>query len=804
LIAVIPRDSPPDYLLKADGSPGGFAIEVMELIARRAGIKVRYQIEDNWNQTLAALREGRADMIPNLGIIEARRKDFAYTAPLETFRISVFVRRDTNTIRGLQDLGGQRVAVVRDNAAETLLKLRTDIRLESFPDFPDALFALLSGNVDALAYPEPWAWKRARAAHLMDKIKVVGEPLIELKRALAVRADNRELLARLEPAVKDVLASTEYRETYTRWIATPEPYWTLARLGWIAALLLTLTIIAMAGWRFWSTARAYRALKAVQEEQNRTEARRQTIFETAAASLWEEDITEVRRLIESHRAEVFSGWHSFFDARPELVADFVRVLRVLDVNTATLRLYEADSKEQLLASIDKIFADESYDVFKNELVAIAEGRSQFTAEAVNRTLRGKKINVLLSASIPPADSPSQRMVVAVLDFTERKQAEAALQNTTERFRQALRTAHAGAWEWNIVTNEVIWSEENYAVLGLQSKIDHPTFETWLGCVHPEDRERSVREINQAVESGSDLNLEFRIVWPDGDVRWISDVGRTVFDQSGKPALMYGIQIDITERKQVQLEREKLVVELTARNAEMESFVYTISHDLKAPLITIDGFANLLAKDLERNDRERGRESIGEIRKATVGMQHLIEDLLMLSRTGQIQGEPEDVDLNTLLKDIQARCASHIEREHATVRIDSPLPRLHVDRARFGEVLQNLLDNAVKFHREKTAPEVKIGAEQNNGECRLYVHDNGIGIEKRYQDKIFGLFQRLDTNREGTGVGLTIARRIVEQLGGRLWVESEPGRGSTFWISFPDSVMVDGDARVAAGEIPSPR
>lgn len=279
----------------------------------------------------------------------------------------------------------------------------------------------------------------------------------------------------------------------------------------------------------------------------------------------------------------------------------------------------------------------------------------------------------------------------------------------------------------------------------------------------------------------------------------TEISARVIDLGGRKVIE-GFVRDISERKQVEAERARLLDELAASNIEMESFVYTISHDLKAPLITIGGFAKLLAKDLERSDKERGRESIKEIQKAAQGMQDLIEDLLLLSRTGQTRGEPEDVDLHALLSDIQARCASHIEQERATIRIVSQLPHLYVDRARFGQVLQNLLDNGVKFHREGVDPVLEIGAERNEGENRLYVRDNGIGIEKRYQEKIFGLFQRLDTQRDGTGVGLTIARRIVEQHGGRLWVESGPGQGSTFWLSLPDSVIVDASAGEFARDI----
>lgn len=661
VIAAVPRDSPPEYRLNEAGQPEGFAIELMNLIAQRAGFSVTYRVEDNWDEAIRSLREGRADLIPNLGDTEARRKEFGFTSSLETFRVSLFVRSDTFTIHGLADLAGRRVAVVRANVGETLLTLRPEIHVESYPDFPDALFALLSGNVDALVYPEPWTWSRARGANVADQIKVVGEPLSELKRALAVRADQQALLARVEKAVQQVLSTPEYRAIYASWLGEAQPFWTVRQIAWVMGSLLLLTIVGMGAWRYRTMTRAYLALKTAQAEQDRTEARRQRVFETSSVSLWEEDITEVRRLIESRRVDVMAGWEHYFDEHPELVTECAWALKVLEVNEATLRLYETDTKQQLLGSIEQVFTDESYVVFKKELVAIAEGQRQFIAEAVNRTLCGREIDVLISISIPPVDSLIQHIVVAVLDITENKLAEK--------------------------------------------------------------------------------------------------------------------------------ERERLFRELEQRNREMESFVYTISHDLKSPLITINGFAKLLAKDLERSDKESGRESLEEIQKAALGMQQLIEDLLMLSRTGLIQPEPEDVDMEALVEDIQKRCASHIERERATIRVLSPLPHLHIDRERFGQVLQNLLDNGVKFHREGVAPVLEIGAEQKSGETRLYVRDNGIGIEKRYQEKIFGLFQRLDTKIEGTGVGLTIARRIVEQHGGRLTVESEPGRGSTFWLSLPDSAKV---------------
>ena len=206
--------------------------------------------------------------------------------------------------------------------------------------------------------------------------------------------------------------------------------------------------------------------------------------------------------------------------------------------------------------------------------------------------------------------------------------------------------------------------------------------------------------------------------------------------------------------------------------------------------------SLLKKDIAKLDGESAADSIAEIQKAAANMQVLIENLLELARLGRIAGEPREVDVIALLIELRERCARHIEQEHASVRIAPDIPRLRVDPLRMGEVLQNLVENALKYHRPGVPPEIEVGWRHEGGWFRLYVRDNGIGIKKEYQERIFGLFERLDSHTDGTGVGLTISRRIIESHGGRLSVESGPGPGSTFWIELPESVMVKQGASVS--------
>lgn len=253
-----------------------------------------------------------------------------------------------------------------------------------------------------------------------------------------------------------------------------------------------------------------------------------------------------------------------------------------------------------------------------------------------------------------------------------------------------------------------------------------------------------------------------------------------------------------ERRLAEGERETLLRELTLRNAEMENFVYTISHDLKTPLVSIGGFASLASKDLERGDLSQTRDSLMEITKATEQMSALLQDLLSLSRSGRLLGALELTDLSALLADVLTRLRDRIDDSHACLNIADDLPQIYADRSRLAQVFFNVLDNALKFRQPGVTPRIDVGWERRGDDLCFFVRDNGRGIKPEYQQRIFGLFQRADTSIEGTGVGLAIARRVIEVHGGNMWVESEPGRGSTFWISLPDSAMVNSRASAEEG------
>lgn len=276
---------------------------------------------------------------------------------------------------------------------------------------------------------------------------------------------------------------------------------------------------------------------------------------------------------------------------------------------------------------------------------------------------------------------------------------------------------------------------------------------------------------QMPQSGENKTFEARIVSIDADT-------------------VIAMIRDVSLIKWISSEREKLINELEAKNAELERFVYTVSHDLKSPLVTIVGFLGYLEEDLKRGDMDVLRKDIQRIYLAAYKMQDLLKDLLELSRIGRAMNPPQRISFAELAEEALDLTEGRLQERGARTVIQPDLPVVHGDRQRLLELLQNLVDNAAKYMGDQTNPTIEIGQLGREGnKSTLFVRDNGMGIAPEYHERIFGLFNKLDPSVDGTGVGLAIAKRIVEFHGGRLWVESEPGKGATFYFTLPSQPEV---------------
>ena len=237
--------------------------------------------------------------------------------------------------------------------------------------------------------------------------------------------------------------------------------------------------------------------------------------------------------------------------------------------------------------------------------------------------------------------------------------------------------------------------------------------------------------------------------------------------------------DVNARKAAEREREELISQLEDQNAELERYAYTVSHDLKSPLITITGFLGLVERSAREGDKQGLKAAIERISTAGQQMKQMLDELLELSRLGRSANPSEVVSLSELAREAVAQVKSPDDGQEVEVVVAPDLPTVRCDRVRMLEVFQNLLDNAVKFMGDQPAPRVEVGVRAGSGKPVVYVADNGIGIDERYREKIFGLFDKLDRAGAGTGIGLALVKRIVEVHGGRIWVEPGENDGSVF-------------------------
>jgi len=241
--------------------------------------------------------------------------------------------------------------------------------------------------------------------------------------------------------------------------------------------------------------------------------------------------------------------------------------------------------------------------------------------------------------------------------------------------------------------------------------------------------------------------------------------------------------------QTELEQhQRLINELETKNAELERFTYTVSHDLKSPLVTITGFLGFLEQDALKGNTDRVKGSINRIAGAAKKMQKLLNDLLELSRIGRLMNPPEDIPFEEIVQEAIDHVRGRLDEANATIETQNQFPTVHGDRVRLVEVVQNLIENSVKYTNPEVRLRIEIGTSgQNEKGCPVFfVRDNGIGIEPEYHEIIFGLFNKLDVQSEGTGIGLSLVKRIIEVHNGLIWVESEKYKGATFYFSLPAS------------------
>ena len=254
-------------------------------------------------------------------------------------------------------------------------------------------------------------------------------------------------------------------------------------------------------------------------------------------------------------------------------------------------------------------------------------------------------------------------------------------------------------------------------------------------------------------------------------------------------------------KRISTERKQAEQELQSKNSELERFTYTVSHDLKSPLITILSYVGMIKKDLDTGNYVRAEGDLNRIEGAAVKMKELLSGLLELSRVGRMMSEASPIDMNRLVHDCLAQLRGSLEKKQVEIVLQPNLPAILGDAQRISSALQNLIENAIKYMGDQPAPRIEIGTREEGRDTVFFISDNGAGIDPRHHEKIFGLFDKLDAKSAGTGIGLALVKRVIEVHGGRVWVESEGvGKGSSFCFTLPAPYSRSGAAIAEAGNV----
>jgi len=380
------------------------------------------------------------------------------------------------------------------------------------------------------------------------------------------------------------------------------------------------------------------------------------------------------------------------------------------------------------------------------------------------------------------------------DISERKRSEQEILAANERFEKVAEATNDAIWDWDIENKTFFRGKGIEKFFGGQVKRQIEEKDFWQDNFDPENVPELRKSIEEAVSNPnqSRWEMEYRIIKENGTITHVVDRGIIIRDMTGKAIRMVGAMTDISERKhhedkltELNLTLKNYARELEVTNEQLEQFAFIASHDLQEPLRMISSFLELLKKKYGNLLDEKGHQYIHYATDGAKRMKQIILDLLEYSKAGNIQVDMEQVDLGQLLDEYKLLRRRIISEKHAYIKADQ-LPVISAMKAPLTQTLHCLLDNAIKYSKDKEAPKIKVSVVERGDEWCISIEDNGIGIDSKFFDKIFIIFQRLHNRSQysGTGIGLAIAKKHVESWGGKIWMESQAGVGSIFYFTIP--------------------
>lgn len=454
------------------------------------------------------------------------------------------------------------------------------------------------------------------------------------------------------------------------------------------------------------------------------------------------------------------------------------------------------TEAEIIGKTDYDFLDKTLaDVFReNDALALAKGKPRINEETVTYADDGH-LEVLETIKVPLLNQDGSLAGVLGIgrDITHRKQTEDALLENERLLKEMGRLATIGGWEFDPQTLDGTWTDEVARIHDMDPG-DETNVNVGLSVYRGEYRAIIEQAVKEAIEQGKSFDLELKMTTPKGNVKWVRSIGHPVRVQ-GKVVKVTGAVQDISEKKKAEEEIRALnrklelrvhqrTVQLEEAHKELEDFVYSVSHDLRAPLRSISGFAQIIDRRHKSFLNDEGRHYFENIIKAGNQMGELIDDLLQFSRMGRKAVKSGPVSLNDVVKTAMDTLSDLISSTGAEMTVPETLPKVQGDPVLLTHMVINLLENALKYHDVNVPPRIGVRAELLDDTVALSISDNGIGIAPEYHDKIFTMFQRLHSQDEypGTGIGLTAVKKAVQMMEGGIALSSTPGQGSTFTVT----------------------
>jgi len=789
--AIIPLDSPPTYFKdQKTGQASGFAVEVMNAAAERAGLGITYIYGREWSEMIDAVDKGRADVMPGMGYSEERARKLAFTRPIDTFAVVAFVRAGEDRFTDLRE--GLVVGSVKGSVAFERFRKMKGLKIITYDGFSQGLFALLSGEIDAFCCPEPTLWQLARSAGVEDRIKTTGRPLAEIRRSLAVRKGNDALLGMLDTSLEGYVGSDEYRRTYVKWYGKPEPFWTAKRTAQFGGLLLVSAMVLTALGRYLWLKRMKDALGRMVRD--RTAALEQEVL--------------IRKQTEQESRTILRTALDGF-----VIVDMQG--RFQEANEAFCRMLGSEREELLTMRITDIEAREQPDETAARIRAIrATGGDRFQSQLRRRD--GTVIDV--EVSVTYSEQPPDRMFAFVRDITERKQTDDALARSESQLRTIVENEPECVKLLARDGSLIMMNAAGLAMIEADS-LDQVRGKYMSSLVCAPYREAFER-VTEEVFRGNAGRLEFEAEGLKGGRLWLDTHAVPLRDRDGAVTALLGITRNVTERKEAeeavrklnagleQLVRERtealeqkgrdlqesqaalvnIVEDLNQKTEELEAansklreldrlksvFIASMSHELRTPLNSIIGFSSITLNEWTGPVNEEQRENLASILRSGKHLLSLINDVIDVSKleAGVIETHAEDFDVAEVLTEAATFLAKEAKNKGIALRPEPVSLTVRTDRRRLLQCLLNLLSNAVKFTEQGS---VRLVCTAAGNAVTVEVIDTGIGVSAEDKEKLFKPFRQVDTgiNRqyEGTGLGLSICKRLVELLGGSIWMES---------------------------------